>query len=73
MKLGEHYANEYIGDQDAAEEKLVWAITTLLKEQKRREDEGVKEEEGQWMSNEEIGGSLEGDFQCYSVSEGAFY
>ena len=60
VKLGEHYANEHIGDRETAEERLVWAVTALLKEQKRREDEGVKEGEGQWMSNEEIGGSLEG-------------
>ncbi|KAL9064598.1 MAG: hypothetical protein Q9161_008775 [Pseudevernia consocians] len=59
VKLGEHYANPHVGDQDAAEERLVWAVTALLREQKRREDEGVKEGEGQWMSNEEIGGSLE--------------
>ena len=60
VKLGEHYANPHVADQEAAEERLVWAVTALLREQKRREDEGVKEGEGQWMSNEEIGGSLEG-------------
>ena len=60
VKLGELYANIYVADQEAAEEKLVWAVTTLLKEQKRREDEGVMEGEGEWMTNEEIGGSLEG-------------
>ena len=60
VKLGEHYANQYIDEKDAAEEKLVWAVTALLKEQRRREDEGVKEGEGQWMTNEEIGGTLEG-------------
>lgn len=64
VKLGEHYANEYVRDQEAAEERLVWAVTALLKEQKRREGEGVKEGEGEWMSNEEIGGSLEGGFLC---------
>lgn len=60
VKLGELYANVYVAEQEAAEEKLVWAVTALLKEQKRREDEGVKEGEGEWLSNEEIGGSLEG-------------
>lgn len=59
VRLGEYYARDEIQDQDAAEERLVWAITALLKEQKRREDEGVKEGEGDWMSNEEIGASLE--------------
>ena len=70
VKLGEHYANEYIGDQEAAEERLVWAVTALLKEQKRREDEGVKEGEGEWMNNEEIGGSLEGGFLPLLVVQG---
>ena len=63
-KLGELYANEYVLENESAEEMLVWAVTTLLKELKTREDEGVKEGEGPWMSNEEIGGSLEGGFLC---------
>ena len=67
VKLGEHYANEYIANQEAAEEKLVWAVTALLKEQKRREDEGVKEGEGQWLTNEEIGGSLEGELSPFCM------
>lgn len=63
VKLGEYYANEHIQDQEAAEERLVWAVTAVLREQKRREDEGVKDGEGAWMSNEEIGGALEcGEF-----------
>ena len=59
VKLGEYYANEYVADREAAEERLVWAVTAVLKEQKRREDEGVKEGEGEWMTNEEIGGAFE--------------
>lgn len=68
VKLGEYYANEYVANQEAAEERLVWAVTALLKEQKRRDDEGVKEGEGEWMSNEEIGGALECEVLplCYS-------
>ena len=59
VKLGELYVNEYIMDKEAAEEKLVWAVTTVLKEQQRREVEGVKPDEGEWLSPEQIGGSLE--------------
>lgn len=59
VKLGELYANEYIGDQDAAEKNLIAGVETSLRERKRREDEGVKEGEGAWMSNEEMGGALE--------------
>ena len=59
VKLGELYANDFVADRDLAEERLVWAVETVLKEQKRRDEEGVKEGEGNWMSNEEIGGALE--------------
>lgn len=60
VRLGELYADEQVADQEAAEERLVWAVTALLREQKRREDGAVKdEEEGKWMSNEEIGAALE--------------
>jgi len=60
VKLGELYALPYVQKKEEAEERLIWAVTAVLKEQKRREDEGVKEGEGEWMSNEEIGGALEG-------------
>jgi hypothetical protein len=60
VKLGELYSNEYVMEKELAEERLVWAVETVLKEQQRREVEGVKPEEGPWMSPEEIGGSLEG-------------
>ncbi|KAH8820813.1 hypothetical protein F5884DRAFT_765315 [Xylogone sp. PMI_703] len=59
VKLGELYANEYVAQNALAEERLVWAVETVLKEQRRRETEGVKPEEGDWLSPEEIGGSLE--------------
>ena len=60
VKLGELYADPHVGDRETAEERLVWAVETVLWEKKRREDEGVKAGEGDWMSDEEIGGSLEG-------------
>ena len=64
VKLADLYSVQYIADHEAAEARLIWAVETVLKEQKRREDEGVKEGEGQWMSNEEIGGALEGKLAC---------
>lgn len=64
VRLGEYYARDEIQDQDAAEERLIWAVTALLKEQRRREAEGVKEGEGEWMSDDEIGAALE----CRSFS-----
>jgi hypothetical protein len=59
VKLGDLYANYYIQDKETAEERLVWAVETALKEKKRREEEGVKEGEGDWMTDEEFGGALE--------------
>ncbi|KAI9813662.1 MAG: hypothetical protein M1827_003733 [Pycnora praestabilis] len=62
VKLGELYANEFVREQEAAEGALVWAVETVLKEKKRREDQGVKPGEGEWMTDEEIGGALECDY-----------
>lgn len=59
IKLGGLYSLTEISEPEIAEEKLVWAVTTLLKEQKRREEEGVKPDEGPWLSSEEIGAALE--------------
>ena len=59
VKLGELYASQYIDEKEAAEKRLVWAVETVLKEQKRRQEEGVKPEEGEWMDPEQIGGTLE--------------
>ena len=60
VKLGELYAGEHVMDRDLAEDRLAWAVETVLKEKRRREQEGVKEGEGPWMSDEQVGGSLEG-------------
>ena len=46
LKLGELYSNPYIHDPTTAEERLVWAVETILKEKQRRETQGVKENEG---------------------------
>ena len=57
VKLGDLYA--ILHEEETAQARLVWAVETALKEQRRRETEGVKEGEGEWMSNEGIGGALE--------------
>ncbi|ORY59456.1 TPR domain-containing protein [Pseudomassariella vexata] len=59
VKLGELYANEHVLQGDTAGERLIWAVETVLKELQRRQTEGVKEGEGEWMSPEQIGGALE--------------
>jgi len=60
VKLGELYADEHVLQGDSAGEHLVWAVETVLKELQRRQVEGVKEGEGDWMTPEQIGGALEG-------------
>lgn len=60
-KLGELYGSPWIEDFDKAHGELLWAVETVLKEQRRRDTVGVKEGEGEWMDDEEIGGSMEGE------------
>lgn len=62
IKLGELYSNEYVRDPKAAEERLVWAVETTLREKQRRDTEGVHEDEGDWMSTDEMGASMEGTY-----------
>ncbi|KAI0179121.1 TPR domain-containing protein [Hypoxylon sp. FL1284] len=59
VKLGELLADEHVLQGDAAGEHLVWAVETVLKELQRRQVQGVKEGEGDWMTPEQIGGALE--------------
>lgn len=59
VKLGDLYANDYVQDPEHAEERLVWAVETMLKEQQRRDRDGEKEGEGPWMSAEQNGAAME--------------
>lgn len=60
VKLSELYSNDYIMNQELAEERLVWAVETALKEMKRRDELGLKQgDEGEWLSEEEMGATLE--------------
>jgi hypothetical protein len=68
VKLGDLYANEYVLQKDKAEESLVWAVETVVREQQRREKDGVKPGEGEWMTPEENGGAFEGQYEF--VKEG---
>jgi hypothetical protein len=63
VKLANLYSDEHVLKRDAAHERLIWAVETTLKEMQRRAKEGLKEDEGPWLSPEEIGGSLEGKCQ----------
>ncbi|KAK5013204.1 hypothetical protein LTR60_000539 [Cryomyces antarcticus] len=59
IKLAELYASEYVRNKSMAEERLVWAVEAILKEKQRRDEHGVKEGEGDWVTDSEIGASLE--------------
>lgn len=63
-KLGELYSMDDVYDLEAAEEKLMYSVTTVMKEQKRRAEEGVKEGEVPWLNEQETGSSLEGEAQA---------
>jgi len=68
VKLGELYSSKYVNEPENAEKRLTEAVETILKEKMRREKDGVKEGEGAWMSDEEIGGALEGMSLLYCTS-----
>ncbi|PVH99565.1 hypothetical protein DM02DRAFT_528752 [Periconia macrospinosa] len=59
VKAGQLYSCRYLRDVDLAEKRLTWAVETMLKEVHRRETEGLKQGEGPFMSDEEIGATLE--------------
>lgn len=59
LKLGQLYDIRYVNEPENGEKRLVEAVESALKEQQRREKEGVKNGEGPWLTNEEMGGTLE--------------
>ncbi|MCJ1331215.1 hypothetical protein MMC10_007903 [Thelotrema lepadinum] len=59
VRLGELYANERINEFELAEASYLTAAETCVRETHRRATHGVKENEGEWMTNDEIGATLE--------------
>jgi len=60
LKLGQLYDVRYVNEPENGEKRLVEAVESALKEQQRRERDGVKNGEGPWLTNDEMGGVLEG-------------
>jgi hypothetical protein len=60
LKLGQLYDVRYVNEPENGERRLVEAVESALREQQRRERDGVKNGEGPWMTNDEMGGTLEG-------------
>lgn len=61
VKLGDLYSNRYVLDQELAEERITWAVEQTLKEQQRREKEGVRDGEGPFFNDEQIGAQFESE------------
>lgn len=60
VKLGQLYDTKYVNEPENGESRLVEAVESVLKEQQRREREGVKTGEGPWLTSSEQGATLEG-------------
>ncbi|KAK3626420.1 hypothetical protein LTR56_019790 [Elasticomyces elasticus] len=78
VKLGELYGSPEVYDREMAEERLVWAVETVLKERQRRDNirstEHISEEaligrEGPWMTNSETGAALEALAHTYEEND----
>jgi len=59
VKLGNLYDSKYMNQPEDAEKRLTDAVQTALREKARRQEEGVKEGEGEWLTDEEMGATLE--------------
>ncbi|KAF2801021.1 hypothetical protein K505DRAFT_291475 [Melanomma pulvis-pyrius CBS 109.77] len=59
VKLAQLYDSKYMNEPEDGEKRLVYAVETVLRERNRRETEGVKQGEGDWMTDEEMGATLE--------------
>jgi len=60
LKLGQLYDVKYVNEPETAEKRLVEAVESALSEKQRRERDGLKPGEGPWLTDEEMGGTLEG-------------
>ncbi|KAK4168873.1 hypothetical protein QBC43DRAFT_82155 [Cladorrhinum sp. PSN259] len=59
VKLANLYSDEHVLERETAHERIVWAVETTLRELNRRSKEPLKEGEGDWMADQEVGGALE--------------
>jgi hypothetical protein len=60
VKLAQLYDIRYVNEPENGEKRLVEAVETALREKQRRETEGVKTGEGPWLTDDEMGATLEG-------------
>jgi hypothetical protein len=60
VKLAQLYDIRYVNEPENGEKRLVEAVDMALREKQRRETEGVKTGEGRWLTDDEMGATLEG-------------
>jgi hypothetical protein len=60
VKLAQLYDIRYVNEPENGEKRLVEAVEMSLREKQRREVEGVKTGEGPWLTDDEMGATLEG-------------
>lgn len=72
-RMADLYGNPYINDQAKMEENLVWAVETTIRERQRREREGVKPGEGEWLDLDDQGSQLEQLGHFYEQRENHFF
>ncbi|XPS69620.1 hypothetical protein M3J09_001882 [Ascochyta lentis] len=59
LKLGQLYDIKYVNEPENGGRRLVEAVEKALAESQRRERDGLKDGEGEFLTNEELGGALE--------------
>ncbi|KAF2036424.1 hypothetical protein EK21DRAFT_52141 [Setomelanomma holmii] len=59
VKLAQLYDTRYVNEPENGGKRLVEAVESALREKQRRETEGVKSGEGPWLTNDEMGATLE--------------
>ncbi|KAF2689870.1 hypothetical protein K458DRAFT_439031 [Lentithecium fluviatile CBS 122367] len=69
VKLAQLYGSKYVNEPDNAEKRLVEAVESVLGEQQRRETEGLKPGEGDFMTDDEMGATLEALGQHYEQND----
>lgn len=70
VKLGEMYGQPAVWDRDMAQERLVWAVETVLQEKQRRQTLHITEdEEGKWMDDDQVGAALEALAHSYEEKD----
>lgn len=61
VKMGQLNLHDQAMDRDKSHELVLWGLEAALKEARRRKVEGVREGEGEWLSEDAFGAQMEGE------------